>query len=218
VKVIRKSVKYFARATGYRRVLLLATLAVVSALLTQFARTDFLKISNLIWLHVDGAVAPILPGIYFGLVLAIAAYAWKRRSLLAAFVILIGTVIAWIVAWETAYYAVAYLNDLSNNAADPISGSKKLVIVFYLLAGVLGGFVGGFLTLVGISLAFPDFRTINNWSRTLLVSSLAGMCLANDTNFLPLFLVWQVSVAASIAFGWSFRESRTMTAPLRVKP
>jgi hypothetical protein len=213
---MNKSIGYFVEATGTRRVVLLAALAVISALLTQFAGIDPWQILRMTTLHAD-LTAPILPGIYFGTALAVGAYAWKNNSPVAAGMIVVGTAIAWIVAWECAYRTFSHLDGLRAHATDPSILLGKPPMAFFLFAGVVGGFVGGMVTLVGISLATPGFRTINNGSRTLLVASLAGTLLAFDNNMWALFIVWQVAVAASIAFGWSFQETFTVAPPARVK-
>jgi hypothetical protein len=217
VETMNKLIKYFVEATGYRRIFLLAALAVISALLTQFASLDPWQILRVTWLHGSDLAAPILPGIYFGSALAVGAYAWKRKNLFAASIILVGTAIAWIVAWECAFRTISHLEHLRTSAADPLLGAGKPPIAFFLFAGIVAGFVGGILTLAGISFAVPDFRTINNWSRTLFVASLAGTLLAVDENWWALFIVWQVSVAASIAFGWSFQETFNVAPRSRVK-
>lgn len=215
VGIMNKSINFFVEATGYRRMFLLAALAVISALLTQFAGIDPWQILRVTWLHGNELAAPILPGIYLGSVLAVGAYVWKRPSLLAAGIIVVGTAIAWIVAWECAFRALTHLEGFRANATDHLFGPGKPPIAFFLTVGVVGGFVGGIVTLIGISVATPDFRTINNWSRTLLVASLAGLLLAFDENWWALFIVWQAAVAASIAFGWGFQE--TFTVALRSK-
>jgi hypothetical protein len=216
VGIMNKSINYFVEAIGYRRMFLLAALAVLSALLTQFAPTDPWRILRLESIHGSDLSAPILPGIYFGSVLAVGAYAWKRNSLLAAGIIVVGTAIAWIVAWECALRTFSHL-DQFRPTTEPSFLRGRAPIAFFMIAGVVGGFVGGALTLVGISVAVPDFRTINNWSRTLLVSSLAGMLLVSDKDWWALFIVWQAAVAASIAFGWSFQETLTVAPRSRVK-
>lgn len=203
-------IKYFAAATGSRRIFLLAALAVVSALLAHFAESDPWRIL-FVHLQAIGASAsmpngsnkvdvPILPGVYFGAVLAIGACAWKRNSWFAAGVILLCTAIAWIAAVEFAESAYFYLDAHSKGPPDQT--------VYYLFSGITGGFAGGILTLVGISLTIPDSRTINDWARTLLVATLAGAVLAYnaENGLLLLYIVWQACVAASIAYGWSFQE------------
>ena len=174
------------------------------------------------FLHGNDLAAPILPGIYFGAVLAVGAYAWKRKSLFAACVILFSTVIAWVVAWECAYNTVGHLNDLCKNAAaEPLLGPNTLRIILFLFGGIAGGFVGGLITLVGISIAISEVGTINNWWRTLFVASFAGTALGyygyDGGSFILLFVVWQVAVAASIAFGWSFKETWKTALPLRAR-
>ena len=211
MEIINNAINFFVEATGYRRVILLAALSVVSALLTQFAGIDPWKFLQVTWLHGSDLAAPILPGIYFGAVLAVGLYAWKRKNLFVVSTTLVSTAIAWILAWESAFRVISHLNDFRKSATEPLAGADMPPFAFFLFAGIVGGFVGGFLTLIGISSATPDFRTINNWSRTLLVASLAGTLLAFNTNWSPLFIVWQTSVAASIAFGWSFQEALKVT-------
>lgn len=204
---MNKSIKGFVEATGYRRIILMAVLASISALLTQFAGLELWPSLRVTWLHGSESAAPILPGIYFGTALAVGAYAWKKNSLFVAGIIVVATTIAWIVAWEFAFRAISHLEQFRASATGLLQVAGKPPVAFFLIAGVVAGFVGGFVTLVGISVAVPDFRTTSNWSRTLLVASLAGMLLAFDENSWALFIVWQVCVAASIAFGWSFQET-----------
>lgn len=218
---IKQLTKYCVEAKGYRRIVLLAVLAFVSALLSQFAQIDPWKILYVNWPHVIAAPAtianpihdfqvPILPGLYFGSILSLGAYVWKRNNLFALCIILFSTMIAWIVAAEFAAITALYLEDYFKNSTDLLIGSNKLSTIYYISAGIVGGLVGGVLTLIGISFVTPDFRTINNWSRTLFISALAGTLLAYDMSnrsLYLLFIAWQVSVAASIAFGWSFQET-----------
>lgn|GEM_PF-2185337 len=223
--------KYFIEATGYQRVVLLSALAVASALLTHFAPNDPWQIMRVPGLYDKDGSAPILPGLYFGSVLAVGAYAWKKNNLFSAGVILVGTTVAWVVAYEFAFHLVTtyqkvYLDELCTSISGPLFEeikkyrdlvqnpfelpkcfSDKLANIMHLLAGIASGLTGGIITLIGISLVTPEFRTINDWSRTLFVASLTGALLANNTNLLLLFIVWQVSVAASIAFGWSVQET-----------
>jgi hypothetical protein len=229
-------IAYFSEATGNRRIFLLSALAVASALLTHFVQTDPWRILNISRLYGSGALAPVLPGLYFGSVLAIGAYAWKKTDLFGAGIILLGTTLAWVAAYEFAFHFVTYedsslralcknittplLDELKNYrdlVQNPVSlpscTSKKLGISVNLLAGIIAGFIGGLITLLAMAFVVPGFRTINNWTRTLLVASLAGALLANNISALPLFIVWQVAVAASIAYGWSFRETLHPASP-----
>jgi hypothetical protein len=215
-----KIIGYFFEATGSRRILLLVTLSFLSALFSNFAAEDPWHILYVNWPHaivaptsdvtaVRDFQVPILPGLYFGSVLALGAYAWKRISLLSVCVSIFCTISAWTIAVEVAYATAFNLNDQFRS----VTGFNRLIIVFYILAGILGGLVGGIITVIGVSVVTPDFRTINNWSRTLFVAVLAGALLGLTTaNFSVLFIVWQVSVAASIAFGWSFQETVTIAS------
>src|SRR5262249_47742528 len=72
------------------------------------------------------------------------------------------------------------------------------------LAGIVGGFVGGFFTLFGVAIASPAFRRFGRWGPTLTIATILGLLLTNQIGdwqfrWLILFLVWQPSVSASIA-------------------
>jgi hypothetical protein len=72
------------------------------------------------------------------------------------------------------------------------------------LAGFLAGMVGSSLTVATIALVSPRFRAPADWMRTIVVGAVAGLLLGCQTAFgtvLPLFLIWQPAVAASIAYG-----------------
>jgi hypothetical protein len=220
--------EYIFKASARDRVLMLAGLAVLSALATNYLPNDpwqFLIAPSLHGKDTNGA--PLLPGIYFGLVLAIGAYAWKTRKPFELAIILAGTVIAWVFAWELAYRMVneqiGLVTNLCKSLTEPLYEELKkftqdpvdipkcennaLSWYFYLSAGGVAGLVGGLLTVTGISLVTPDFRTVDNWLRTLFLSTAAGFLLAPSFENSPLLLYvpWQVLVAASIAYGWSYR-------------
>ena len=90
-------------------------------------------------------------------------------------------------------------------------------VVNYLLGlcGMLGGLVGSAVLVVIISAAVSSTRAVPSWTRTVLVGTVAGLfleCLASRAagklfihvdSLLPLFLVWQMSVAASLAYSFA---------------
>jgi hypothetical protein len=78
------------------------------------------------------------------------------------------------------------------------------------MAGFIAGLVGSLITVAGISFASRDSRTYGTWIRTILIGAVAGLLLQLQATLLPLLVVWQTAVAASIAYGlvkpkWSVR-------------
>jgi len=178
--------------------LFLAALAVVSALLSDF----FPYFPNTDNFPTLGG-APLLPGLYFGLVLCIGVFLWEKRSPLALVIVLIGVIIAWILSWRTAIAVHDFLNDF--RTGDPASGEVRKLPYMFAMAGLIAGLVGAFGTVIVISIACPDFREPNDWLRTIAIGTVAGALLhfgdAPSGSVLPLFIIWQAAVAASIAYG-----------------
>jgi Mn2+/Fe2+ NRAMP family transporter len=173
--------------------LFLAALAVGSALLTNFItylpNTDnFPMLGN----------APLLPGIYFGIVICFGIFLWEERRPLELLVVLVGVVIAWILAYRTAISVHDFLNQFRDG------DSRKLPYIF-AITGLVSGLVGSLVTVIAVSLASPDFREHSDWLRTIALGTVAGALMhfgdAPPASFLPLFIVWQAAVAASIAYG-----------------
>src|ERR1700683_3940341 len=75
------------------RALVLGTLAVISALLCNFVPTPaFLIIRN----------TPLLPALWFGLVLCIGTALWASRRVFQLSIIMLSSFVAWFAAVETA--------------------------------------------------------------------------------------------------------------------
>jgi hypothetical protein len=180
-----------------RAAVFLAALAVVSALLSSFAPLDPWEIMTF---GPGPERAPLLPGIYFGLVLCVGLSLWETKEAIKLAAALIAVVIAWICAWKTA---VEIHRILDGNASGDIPYS-------YAMAGFIAGLVGSLITVAGVSFASRDSRTYGTWIRTILIGAVAGLLLQLQSTLLPLLLVWQTAVAASIAYGlvkpkWSAR-------------
>jgi hypothetical protein len=189
-------VKLLKNFSAQRAALFLAALAVVSALVSNFfpyvpTTDNFPTLGG----------APVLPGIYFGLVLWLGVHLWEKKGPLALAVILVGVVIAWILAWRTAISVSEFLNQFH---AGDITESRKFPYV-YAIAGVVAGLVGSLGTVIAVSLVSPDFREHSDWLRTIAIGTVTGALLHfGDTpyeTFLPLFIVWQGAVAASVGYG-----------------
>ena len=171
-----------------RATIFLAALAVVSALLSSFAPVDPWEI---VTFGSGPQRVPLPPGIYFGLALCVGLYLWETKHALKLAAALIAVVIAWICAWNTA---IEVHRILDGNASGDIPYA-------YAIAGFVAGLVGSLITVAGISFASRDSRTPVTWIRTILIGAVAGLLLQLQSTLLPLLLVWQTAVAASIAYG-----------------
>jgi hypothetical protein len=182
--------------SAVRAALFLAALAIVSALVSNF----FPYVPNTDNFPTLGG-APPLPGIYFGIVLCIGVFLWEKKGPIELAVVLVGVIIAWILAWRTALSVHDFLNQFH---AGDIPDSRKFPYIF-AIAGMLSGLVGSLGTVIAVSLVSPDFREHSDWLRTIALGTLAGALLhfgdAPNGTFLPLFIVWQAAVAASIGYG-----------------
>jgi hypothetical protein len=202
-----------------RRALVLALLVVFSALLGTYASPNFGI------LLVNGT--PILPGIYFGLVLSIGVFCWTTRRKSELFTVLVITTVAWILAFQTAFHIHELIHgelgriqkQVALDGGSLVTGPLQVNYVF-ALCGAFGGLVGSFVTGAGISFVSKEFYARGNWARTILVGMVTGTFLeflqspvTSPTGLpihvgsaLPLLLVWQTSVAASIGYGLHARQ------------
>jgi hypothetical protein len=74
------------------------------------------------------------------------------------------------------------------------------------MSGIVGGLVGGFITIFGVSIANPRFRRFESWMTTLLVAAVLGTLIElvrieQHLGFLLLFAIWQPAVICLIARG-----------------
>jgi hypothetical protein len=191
--------------SALRAAFFLAALAVVSALLSNFLpyvpKTD--DFPTLVGV-------PPVPGIYFGLVLCVGAFLWEKPGIFKLVIVLVGTVIAWILAWRTALAVSDFLGQF--HAGDiTLPGSRKFPLIF-AISGMVAGLVGSLGTVIAVSLASPDFREHSDWLRTIALGTVAGALLhfvdAPYETVLPLFLVWQPAVAASVGYGLVIKPGR----------
>ncbi len=173
--------------------LFLAALALGSALLTNFV--TFVPGTNN-FLSLGGG--PLLPGIYFGLVICLGIFLWEERGPFELLVVLAGIAIAWILAYRTALSVHDFLNQFRD-------GDSRQLPYIFAITGLVSGLVGSLGTVIAVSLASPDFREHSDWLRTIALGTAAGALLyfgdAPPATFLPLFIVWQAAVAASVAYG-----------------
>jgi hypothetical protein len=196
-----------SNASAPTRALILALLATVSAILSDFAGLPWFR--PLVFLN-----APPLPGIYFGMVLGLAIWFWVSRSTWKILTVLLSTVIAWVAANFTAQYAFVAIQQMLEEIAAP--GKPSMInllpmIKFTLaVAGVVGGLVGSTILTFGFSLVCKEFGAFENWARIVMPGTALGVLLElivkddkgplDNGSTLPLFLAWQVTVAAIIGY------------------
>ena len=181
------------------RALILALFATVSALLSNFAWMA----PPLVFLN------RYLPGIFFGTVLSLAVWLWVSRSAWKMLTVILSTVIAWVAAFFTAESAFDAIEQMLKEIAAP--GSWFPTINFMLaVSGALGGLVGSTTLTFALSLVCKEFGAFENWARIVMPATALGVLLelfAKDDklpvhigSLLPLFLAWQVTVAAIIGY------------------
>jgi hypothetical protein len=142
------------------------------------------------------------------MVLGLAIWFWVSRSALKIITVLLSTIIAWVAAKITAEYAFGAIQQMLEEIAAP----GKLPMTSFVLAvcGVLGGLVGSAILTFGLSLVCKEFGAFENWARVVMPGTVLGILLellAKDDklpvhigSLLPLFLAWQVTVAAVIGY------------------
>jgi len=177
------------------RALVLGTLAVISALLCNFVPTPaFLIIGN----------TPLLPALWFGLVLCIGTALWASRRIFQLSIIMLSSFAAWFAAVETA--AELHLSiERQVKAALPSGASAPSLAYVDVGCGMVAGLVGSAIIVAVISAAVHPFRTSGAWGRTILFGTVAGSLLEfinegltpalpiHIGSALPLYLVWQVT-------------------------
>jgi hypothetical protein len=189
-------------ASAGERALVLGALAVISGLLGNFIPAlDFLTIGH----------TPPLPALWFGLVLCVGVVLWASRRSFDLVVIFLSSFVAWFAAVETA--VALHLNlERQMTAALPAGSSLPSLAYLDVGCGMVTGLIGSAIVVAAVSAVLPAFQTSGAWARTTLFGTVAGSLLelTNDGlapalpihigSTLPLFLVWQVSVAASIGY------------------
>lgn len=169
-------------ATARPAVFLLAGLAVISALLSDYAPFDawgLLTVSLI-------TGQPLLPAFYLGLVLCVGIFFWESKRKKDLVIVFGSVLVAWVCAFQAAYQLHSML------------GTQRLAL---LISGLVGGLIGSLATAAGITLVSKDARTCRFFTRTVFVGTAAGLLLEFEPVRLPLYLVWQPAVAASVAYG-----------------
>ena len=96
--------------------------------------------------------------------------------------------------------------------------SEKLYLPFLsAMSGIVGGLVGGFVTVFGVSIASPRVRRFDFWTITILLAGVLGTLMElvrieRHLGFLLLFAIWQAAVIALIARGLAFGDDSAAAA------
>jgi hypothetical protein len=205
-------------STSLTRALILALFATVSAILSNFAGSKILWVQTLVSFK-----TPLLPGIYFGMVLGLAIWFWVSRNLLKILIVLLSTVIAWVAAYITAEHAFEAIGQMLKEIAAPDKIFPRINFVL-AVCGVLGGLVGSTILTFGLSFVCKEFGAFEKWARVVMPGTVLGILLElleKDDKFalhlgtlLPLFLAWQMTVAAIIGYCIVPRSGDDKPAPL----
>ncbi len=180
-------------ATAPERALIGGLLGVISALLSSYVEAP----DYLVFFH-----TPLPPAFWFGIALCTSIAIWHSSTAFA----LCATMLTSFIAWAAAVQAALHIHDAINSQFP--TGTNYLSAIY----GVVGGFVGSTIVVFGLSMISRGFRASGGWARSILFGTVAGLFLEFDDgplanglpihigSILPLFLVWQTSVAASIAY------------------
>jgi hypothetical protein len=164
--------------------IILAVCGVISGLLSAYVT----------WPEIELFGTPLLPAIFFGIVVALGIYSWEARHPVPILIVFVGVVIAW---WA-AYTIALSLHDQKNPTA-------------LLWIGAISGFAGAALTSAALWIASEDFRTTANLTNTVIFGTLAGTLLYFIENaglihgLAPLFVVWQAGMGWLIGYALAFR-------------
>jgi hypothetical protein len=166
--------------------------------------------------------------LWFGLVLCIGTALWASRRIFQLSIIMLSSFAAWFAAVETA--AELHLSiERQVKAALPSGASAPSLAYVDVGCGMVAGLVGSAIIVAVISAAVHPFRTSGAWGRTILFGTVAGSLLEfinegltpalpiHIGSALPLYLVWQVSVAASIAYALAGKPGFQQPTPSLMK-
>jgi hypothetical protein len=166
--------------------IILAICGIISGLLSAYVNVEAVSLFG----------APMLPAVFFGIVVALGIYSWEARHPVPMLIVFVGVCIAWWLAWRTGSSIYERLTPSGASLAQ---------------AGIVAGLVGALITAVGLWIASEDFRQLGNVVRTAIFGAAAGALLY----FLesggplhgpaPLFVVWQAGMAGLIGYALAYR-------------
>jgi hypothetical protein len=136
----------------------------------------------------------ILPGIIFGTLVAFCNHVFGGRGILRSALVVGLTTLGWVAAVDATVLTV-----------DALSGSSQATQ--YLIGGLIGGGVGGALTLLGVAMTNRSYRRFEacavSWAAATLAGATLGLLdLKEESDFLILFAVWQIAVIVALVRGF----------------
>jgi hypothetical protein len=141
---------------------------------------------------------PLLPAIFFGIVVGLGIYSWEARHPIPVVIVFAGVIAAW---WAAYWFALTFYDRNNNNGL--------------IWIGAVSGAIGALITSIALWIASEDFRTTKNVAMTIVFGALAGTLLRLMVGFdsvmapvhglAPLFVIWQAGVAGLIGYALAFR-------------
>lgn len=141
---------------------------------------------------------------------------WSSRRPFVLAVVLLASFVAWQAAVETTLRIQDAIErqivSLTPSNASSLS-SLNIPTINYVwgLCGMVGGMIGSAIVVFAIAAVLKAFRASNYWAPVILFGTVAGLLLecaeaptatgllVHIDSTLPVFLAWQVGVAALIA-------------------
>jgi hypothetical protein len=146
---------------------------------------------------------PLHAGIAFGGGMAIMVWLWANRDIGKCLLAMALMLMGWLAAVNTANDVMSAV--VSSELFGTVEGAKaNREVVGWVLAGLVGGAIGGGLTAFGAGIAAASIRRPEAWSLIVLAGAVFGLLLypAADLDLIALLLVpWQSAVAACIGYG-----------------
>lgn len=154
-----------------------------------------------ILINADGI--PLHAGIAFGAGLAIMLWLWANRDLGKCLLAMALTLMGWLAAVNTANDVMSAV--VGSELFGTVEGAKaSREMLGWILAGLVGGAIGGGLTAFGTGIGAQAIRRPEAWGLIVGTGALFGLLLYPAARFdvIALLVVpWQAAVAASIAYG-----------------
>jgi hypothetical protein len=227
--------------------LILSMMALVSAIGSYLANNYSPQTLGFSFIGAD-VKAPVLPGVIFGVVVAICSAIYGLRDRFQLGLVILVTTAAWIAAFDMSSATDGLLHQYSktvvsdngaaaardSSASDASPGSTapdtpppaegsgadtatpantppSPAAVLYLsnnplavgFVGIVGGAVGGAITILGLLITSPLFRRLDSVLVCWATATVAAAVLGIVQNFFVLFAVWQIAVILTIARGFS---------------
>jgi hypothetical protein len=164
--------------------IILAVCGVISGLLSAYVPPTGIDLFDV----------PMLPAIFFGIVVALGIYSWESHNPIPMLIVFVGVAVAW---WAAYLFALTFSDRNSANSL--------------IWIGAVSGAIGALLTSVALWIASEDFRKPNNVLLALAIGAVAGTLLRLIDGVgplhgtAPLFVVWQAALAGLIGYALAFR-------------